>query len=382
MSDRTMPDRTAPDPVQGLLDHGARSAARAAALFSFLEGRPVARARTGRSPHEVIHRQNKASLRYFAPAGAARHAPLFISMPLINTWTIFDLLPGRSVVAALVAAGVPVYLLDWGRPGPEDRAVTLSDLVDDLLPRAIDRAFRHARRHGGAVAMDALGYCVGGTFLALSLARHPGPVRRLALLASPIDFHASGRLATWADPSTFPLDDIVDGFGNFPKELMRTSFQSLRPTGQAAKWKGLWDRIDDEGFRALWAAMEQWNQDNVEFPGEAYREYVRRCYFDNAMVAGGWSMAGRPVDLGAATMPALALAADGDHICPPAAAFGLARAWGGPVRTQVLKGGHVGVCIGSALPRALLQWIAEGEAAAGGETTASEGDATAPGSAA
>lgn len=344
-----------------VVGQGVEAAQKLRDLVAFLGQRPVERVKTGQTPHQVIHRQNKAVVRYFPPRGpSAGKAPVFISMPLINTWTVFDLLPGKSVVGALVDAGVPVYLLDWGRPGPEDRDVTLADLVDGLLPRAIDRSMRHARQQHGADALDALGYCVGGTFLAISLARQPGPVRRLALLAAPIDFHASGRLSAWADPDTFPLDDIVDGFGNFPRELMRQSFKALRPSGEAAKWKGLWDRFDSESFRELWAAMEQWNGDNVDFPGETYREYVRRCYFDNALIAGGWTTAGRPVDLGAARMPALALAADGDHICPPAAAHGLAAAWGGPVETRTLKGGHVGVCIGSALPKALLSWVAEG----------------------
>ena len=361
---------------QALWTQGVETAQKLKDLAGFLKERPVDKVRTGTTPHEIIHRQNKAVVRYFPPRRQGGDpTPVFISMPLINTWTVFDLLPGRSVVGALVDAGVPVYLLDWGRPGPEDRDVTLSELVDGLLPRAIDRSLRHARQHHGAEALDALGYCVGGTFLSISLARRPGPVRRLALLAAPIDFHASGRLSTWADPETFPLDDIVDGFGNFPQELMRQSFRFLRPTGDVAKWKGLWDRFDSESFRELWAAMEQWNGDNVDFPGETYREYVRRCYFDNAMMKGGWTLAGAPVDLGAATMPALALAADGDHICPPAAAHGLAQAWGGPVQCRTLKGGHVGVCIGSALPKALLSWVAEGAVLPAASSAAREGPA-------
>lgn len=328
-------------------------------LWRFLQADPVARARSGQSPHQIIHRQNKAALRFFPALSETRATPLFISMPLINTWTIFDLLPERSVVAALTAAGIPVYLLDWGRPGPEDRGVRLADLIDDLLPRALDRASRHARAEGGDGTLAGLGYCVGGTFLSLRLAHDPGPVSTLALLAAPIDFHASGRLAGWASPESFPLDELVDGLGNFPAALMRSSFQLLRPSGQVAKWKGLYDRIEDPGFRELWAAMEQWSEDGVDFPGEAYREYVRRCYFDNAMIAGGWTLGDRPVDLGRARIPAVAFAADGDHICPPEAAFGLARAWGAPTQTRQLKGGHVGVCVGKALPAALIAWTQE-----------------------
>lgn len=327
------------------------------ATMEFLLSDPVRAARSGKAPHEVVFRQNKLAVRHFAPA-AAKHLPVFVSMPLINTWTIFDLLPGRSVVQALVKAGVPVYLVDWGRPGDEDEERSLSYYVDELLGRALQRSMRHARARYGVEQVDALGYCVGGTFLAMHLARHtPACVRRLALLATPIDFHASGRLAVWAKDDSFPLDTLIDSVGNYPADLMRTSFAWLRPSGQSAKWFGLWERSEDPKFRELWAHLEKWSGDNVDFPGEAYRAYVRGCYFDNALMRkGSWVLEGRPVDLSQCSIPALVLSASSDHICPEAAANGLAQAWGGPVQTEVLRGGHVGVCVGKRLPARLVQW--------------------------
>ncbi len=326
------------------------------------------RVSTGGSPHAVLHRDNKARLLYFSPRGEPRAPgsapprPVFISMPLINTWTIFDLLPGRSVVERLVGAGHPVYLVDWGRPGPEDKDTPLARYVDTTLGRMADRALRHvaAQAPAGTDAvdqLDAIGYCVGGTFLTMHVARHRERFRRLCTLATPIDFHASGRLSAWSNAAHFPLDALVDGLGNYPKEMMRESFKMLRPTGDAAKWQGLWSRIEDPGFRMLWAALEEWNGDGVDFPGEAYREYVRRCYFDNALIAGGWTMDGAPVDLRAGSVPVHVIAASADHIVPPPAAFGLASVWGAPVTTQTIRGGHVGVCVGSELPDALLAWL-------------------------
>ena len=327
----------------------------------FLAGDPIAQARIGQSPHQVLLRQGPTALRYFpAATGVPAPAPVFVSMPLINTWTIFDLLPGRSIIQALTAAGASVYLLDWGTPGPEDRHRSLSDLVDGFLVRALRRSIRDAQSRGLPVEdrINAIGYCVGGTFLAVAAARHPGLVGRLCLLAAPIDFHQSGRLHRWADPATFPLDDLIDGLGNFPASLLQQSFAWLRPSGQSAKYRSLVERIDDDGFRGLWAALERWNATAVDFPGEAYREYVRRCYFDNALMAGGWALDGRPVDLSAGTAPALVISAQDDHICPPAAANGLQAVWGGPVEVRSIQGGHVGVCIGKHLPAALLEWAA------------------------
>ncbi len=329
---------------------------RTLATARFLAEDPVHHAPTGATPHEVIFRQNKAQLRYFRPA-EVRRAPVFVCMPLINTWTIWDLLPDRSVLRALTDAGAPVYLLDWGRPGPEDATCSLADAVDGLLPRCFDRLRRHARAQGNAEDCDAIGYCVGGTLLAMHLARHAS-ARRAAFVATPIDFDAGGRLATWADPHHFPLDAACDA-GNIPAEQLRSAFQWLKPMAQSRKWVALWERIDDPHYPALWAALERWSDDSVPFPAEMYREYVRACYFENRLMRGGWRCGGRPVDLGAARIPAVAIAASDDHIVPVSAAHALARVWGGATRTVTLRGGHVGICVGQALPDALVAWLAE-----------------------
>ena len=80
----------------------------------FVAGAPARNVRIGQTPHTVIHRQGPASLRWFAP-GEATRAPVFISMPLINTWSIWDLLPDRSVVRAVRASRFTPARLD-GEP--------------------------------------------------------------------------------------------------------------------------------------------------------------------------------------------------------------------------------------------------------------------------
>jgi polyhydroxyalkanoate synthase subunit PhaC len=313
---------------------------------------PPTCARLGITPHQAIHLRGSAWLRHFPSIGGG--APLFLCMPLINRWTIWDLLEGHSVVAALTAAGHDVFLLDWGAPGPEASERTLGDLVDGTVGRALSVAHRRAGQ-----PLHAVGYCVGGTVLAMHLARRPqAPVRSMALVAAPIDFKAAGRLSTWANPQHFPLDEAVDGFGNFPARLMRSSFVWLAPMGRAKSLRALWERHDQDGFRELWSAIEAWNADPVDFPGEAYRTYVRGCYFDNALIEGGLCLDGTPVDLRQGRLPALAIAASRDHIAPAPSVHALASVWGGSVQEQTLAGGHVSISLRSALPDALLEWVA------------------------
>jgi polyhydroxyalkanoate synthase len=309
----------------------------------------------GTAPHDVIFRQNKSCVRYFEPEERTAE-PLFICMPLINKWGVFDLLPERSVVRGLLKAGIPVYLLDWGEPKPEDAAVGMEELLDGILRRAVDRSRRHAKARWETETLDALGYCVGGIVLAAFTALYRDAFRKVALLAAPMDFRHAGRLGVWADPESFPVDQIIDNWGNFPAELMGTSFVWLKPSTNTAKWKGLWDRWDQEGFRETWQAVEAWNGDNVDFWGEAYRSYIKNCYFDNCFFADGWPIGGRLADVRKVEVPLHIFAASRDHICPPAAAFGIKDIWGGPVECTELKGGHVGICLSSRLPKAIAAW--------------------------
>lgn len=330
---------------------------RHAEMLRFLASDPVPGAPIGATPHVILSRQGATCLRWYQPA-AVQHAAVFVCMPLINTAAIWDLLPGRSVVGSLLRGGFPVAVLDWGRPGPELAERPLGWFVDEVIGRAVDRARRHASVAVGSDALDGVGYCVGGTFLGMHLARHDGALRSFAAVAAPFDFAAGGRLATWT-AADFPTERMAGPWGNFPASRMRDSFVWLRPEGAIRKWTGLLDGIDDPDFRALWVALERWNADAVDFPGEAWVRYVRGLYQDNALMDGTLVVDGTACDLACATVPALALAAAQDHIAPPAAVHGLARRWSGPVTQRTICGGHVGISVGQALPDALVSWLAE-----------------------
>ena len=164
---------------------------RTISTLEYLATDPVGGAKVGSTPHSIIHREGKAAVRYFAPEPTDQpRRPLFISMPLINRWYIWDLRPEVSLVGKLIRAGHPVYLLDWGVPGDEDADRPLSYYVDTVLGRAIARSRRHAAAQHKTEDLAAIGYCVGGTFLAMHLARFPDAVSRVAFVCTPIDFHA------------------------------------------------------------------------------------------------------------------------------------------------------------------------------------------------
>lgn len=289
-------------------------------------------------------------------ARASPRVPLLLIPSLINRWYVMDLRPGASLVEALVGAGFDVWLLDWGVPEAEDRYLDWDGVL-----RRLGRATRRVLRETGADKLAVLGYCMGGTLTTIHVAQHAEQIAALVLLAAPIDFSRGGMLRCMVDPSWFDADAVADA-GNVAPQQMQAGFTALRPTLDAAKLMSMPDLVQDARAREAFLALEAWAGDNIPFPAEAYRRYIRELYQGNELVRGTHRANGKPVDLAAIACPVLAITASRDTICPSPAA----TAWLGLTRatdTAVLEvaGGHVGAVVGSRAARdmypGLVRWL-------------------------
>ena len=157
----------------------------------------------GLTPKELIWRKNKARLyRYVRSEPATQRTPIFLVLPLINRAYILDLRPGASFVEYLLGEGFDVFLIDWGTPGDEDRALDVTALVTRYLPRAA----KAIQRTTGADQMTVLGYCIGGALATCFAALHPEVVRNLILLTAPLDFAEAGQFGRMTARGVFPID--------------------------------------------------------------------------------------------------------------------------------------------------------------------------------
>lgn len=281
--------------------------------------------------------------------------PILLVPSLINRWYVLDLRPGASLVEALVGAGFDVWLLDWGVPEAEDRYLDW-----DAVLRRLGRAARRVRSETGKqIAM--LGYCMGGTLTTIHAAQNPD-LAALVTLAAPIDFSQGGMLRRMVDPSWFDADAIADA-GNVAPSQMQAGFTALRPTLDAAKMVSMPDLATDERARNAFLALDEWASDNIPFPAEAYRRYIREMYQGNELVAGTHRANGKPAPLGAIKCPTLVITASRDSICPPPAATALLDHVGATDTAVVtVAGGHVGAVVGSKAAKemypALIKWLA------------------------
>jgi polyhydroxyalkanoate synthase len=207
-----------------------------------------------------------------------------------------------------------------------------------------------------------LGYCMGGTLTAIHAAQHPEQLAALVTLAAPIDFASGGQLRCMVDPRWFDADAVADA-GNVAPAQMQAGFVALRPTLELGKLVAMPELAADPRAREAFLALDAWASDNIPFPGEAYRRYIKDLYQGNELVAGTHRVDGRTVSLKAITCPTLVITASRDTICPPAAATALLEHIGSwETKTLEVPGGHVGAVVGGKAARemypALAKWLA------------------------
>jgi polyhydroxyalkanoate synthase len=309
-------------------------------LLALLRRAPRGLPPVGQTPHEVAWTENKWRLLRFAPRERRHRTPVLLVPSLINRWYVLDLGPGRSFIEWLVAQGHEVLCIDWGTPRGEDRYLTW----DDIGGRYLGRAVRIAARETGRTHL--LGYCLGGTLTTAYAAAFPEEIATLTALAAPVDFEHAGVMAAWTRTPTFDVRALIDAFGNVPWPIMQASFQMLKPTLGAAKLVALLDRAWDDEFLDGFLATERWGNDNVAFPGACYEQYIEQLYRQNRLIAGTFTVCGRPARLPGLRCPLLAIAFTEDHIVPLPSARPLVELAGSRDKQLLVeRGGHVGAVV-------------------------------------
>ncbi len=302
----------------------------------------------GLTPKELVWRKNKARLyRYVRSEPATQRTPIFLVLPLINRAYILDLRPGASFVEFLLGEGFDVFLIDWGIPGDEDRALDVTTLVTRYLPRAA----RVIQRTTGADQMTVLGYCIGGALATCFAALHPDMVRNLVLLTAPLDFADAGQFGQMTARGVFPVDLLTDTFPTVPGQMPDVGSKLLNPTASyVGTYRNLWERLGDPSFDVTaWQAMYRWVNDSVPFAGAAFRQWIVEFYQDNRLSRDMLEMDGRPVRLASIRCPVLNIAASRDAIAPRATTSVVTQRVGSKDASEILiEGGHVGIVVGRA----------------------------------
>jgi polyhydroxyalkanoate synthase len=319
-----------------------RNALRARNGLKYLTGGRFVR--TAATPRDLVWRHGKVELWRYRNDRVTRRPPILAYLGLVGRAYVFDLYRGNSFVDKLMRAGFDVFVLDWGVPDEAEAQNTIATYTLDLLPRAVDAVLEESGEH----ELTILGYCMGGCLTVASLGAGTAlPARSLILMATPTDFSKMGEFFEPLRNGAFDPASAIDETGNVPASLVRASFRVRKPTADLAVYANLWQNLWNDTYMEGFQAMNEWVNDQLPFPGAAFREFLSEWLIGNGLVNGTLRVGGRRVDLGRIRMPVLCVIAEKDDIVPIAAAEPLpSLLTNAHVETVRLPAGHINLATG------------------------------------
>lgn len=316
----------------------------------------------GSTPKDVLISRGTMNLYHYRPlADEIYRIPILIVMATTNRGYILDLVPGQSFIEFLLKQGYDVYMLDWNAPRPEEKSLRMEDYVLGFIPECI----RRVQENSGETDVNVIGYCFGGVLsLLYGSIFNDGPMKNLVCFTTPIDFRQMKLFQNFADRRYFDVDGLIDKAGNVSPEMIRSSFEMLRPASRAVGQIQLWENIWNDEYVKSFQMFDRWGQDTLPLAGEYFRQTTKDLMWDNKLFNGTMTVGGRPADISKIKVPLLHAVAEHDHIVPYDAAKHLMQMIGSTDKTEIiLKGGHVSLVAGAnAIKRLwpkLDSWLSE-----------------------
>lgn len=292
------------------------------------------------TPGKVIFQNQIFQLVQYAPTTErVRKTPLLIVPPWINKFYILDLTPAKSYIKFAVDQGLTVFVVSWVNPDETMADVSFEDYMHDGLIEAI----RVVREETGEDKINTLGYCVGGTLLATTLAyqaaRDDHFVRSCTFLTTQVDFTNAGDLLVFIDDAQLKsLEQIMGERGFLDGSRMANVFNMMRPRDL------IWPYIVNNylmGRKPLPFDLLYWNQDSTRMPAANHRYYLREFYHENRLAKGDMELNGTRLSLGKIIIPVFDLATRDDHIAPAKSVFTGSKLFSGPVEFVLAGSGHI-----------------------------------------
>ena len=292
------------------------------------------------TPGKVIFRNELMELIQYAPTTEkVLKRPLLVVPPWINKFYILDLSPEKSFVKWAVDQGQTVFMISWVNPTKELAHKSFEDYMHDGILEALGAV----EQATGERAIHALGYCVGGTLLAATLAylaaTRDTRVQSATFLTTQVDFSQAGDLRIFMDEEQVAaIERDMARHGYLDGHKMAAAFNLLRSNDL------IWPYVVDvymKGQTPLPLDLLYWNSDSTRIPAANHRFYLRRCYINNDLSQGRMKIGGVTLDLSKVKIPIFHLAAREDHIAPARSVFLGARFLGGSVRFVVTGSGHI-----------------------------------------
>jgi polyhydroxyalkanoate synthase len=308
------------------------------------------------TPGKVVFQNDLMQLIQYEPTTPkVLKRPILIVPPWINKFYVLDLTPEKSFVKWCVDQGLTVFMISWVNP---DEHLAKKTFEDYLLEGPL-AALGAVKQATGEAKVHAIGYCVGGTLLAITLAhmaaKRDHRIASATLFASQVDFTYAGDLKVFADEEQIAaLERQMAERGYLDSRYMANSFNLMRSNDL------IWPYVINNYFKGKDPTpfdLLYWNSDSTRMPAANHSFYLRNCYLNNNLARGQMMISGKPIDLKATKVPIYNLATREDHIAPAKSVLFGSSYFGGKVRFVLAGSGHIAGVINPPAKQKYQYWV-------------------------
>ncbi|WP_341748243.1 class I poly(R)-hydroxyalkanoic acid synthase [Candidatus Tisiphia endosymbiont of Dascillus cervinus] len=263
---------------------------------------------------KIVFQNQLIQLICYEPKQKTRAIPLLIIPPCINKYYVLDLSEHNSMVAFLVEHNFQVYMVSWVNPDETLADKSFEDYVKEGVLEACEYIMRFGYNH-----INAIGYCIGGTFLATAVAylkaNNLNYINSVSFITTLLDFKNPGEVSIFVNESSIAMiEQEMNSKGYFDGRYLSNSFSLLRANDL------VWSFFVNNyllGQTPMPFDLLYWNADPTNLPTNMYSYYLRNMYLNNLLKEpSNLSLFGTPIDLSKIDCNSFFLAANDDHIAP------------------------------------------------------------------
>jgi len=293
------------------------------------------------SAGKVVYRNKLIELIQYEPRSeSAYEVPLLIIPPWINKFYILDLQPRNSMVKFLTEQGFTVFMVSWRNPDASMENTTIEEYLDLglLAPRDVVQEITKSP------TLNVMGYCIGGTLLAMALAwlaaKGDDWFGAATFIVSLQDFARVGDTAVFLGESHVDfIEQQMLERGYLDSREMSNMFNLLRSNDL------IWSNVVNNyllGLKPPAFDLLYWNSDGTRMARAAHSWYLRNTYVENNLIKPGKvQLKDVPLDLGQIRLDIYAVGAEKDHIVPWDAVWRIQQLVAGKTRFVLASSGHI-----------------------------------------
>jgi polyhydroxyalkanoate synthase len=310
------------------------------------------------TPGKVVYQNDLIQLIQYAPTTEkVAKRPLLIIPPWINKYYILDLKPQNSFIKWAVEEGLTVFVISWVNP---DEGLAKKTFTDYMLQGPL-AALDAMEKATGEKTSNVIGYCLGGTLLASTLAylaakKKSERVASATFFTTMVDFTEAGELSVFIDEEQLDsLEEKMSERGYLEGSEMANTFNMLRANDL------IWSFVINNyllGKEPFPFDLLYWNSDSTRMPAAMHSFYLRSMYQNNLLSKpGGITLDNVPIDLTAVKTPCFILSTREDHIAPWKSTYVATQLYKGPVKFVLAASGHIAGVVNPPTANKYGHWI-------------------------